>query len=129
MKLHLVRFSQDVDLENMEATENFLVFKREDGSTFRVPVPEETIQELLKNGSADSAKVARKNPDPGDLVEQESTLEDPEETPSWTEFESGEGTAFRGQIQLEEEDYEEAAPRRYAPQTFVEDDEDGVPAL
>lgn len=128
MKLHLVRFSQDVDLENMEATENFLVFKREDGSTFRVPVPEETIQELLKSGGPDSSRGARKEAAPAEIVEQSPTPEHPEEAPAWTEFESEDGTAFRGQIQLEEEDYEEPAPRRYTPQTFV-DDEDGVPAL
>lgn len=50
MKLTLIRFSQDMDIERLGqpgSLLNFLVFRRENGSTFRIPVPEETIQALL----------------------------------------------------------------------------------
>lgn len=138
MKLHLVRFSQDVDLENLEATENFLVFRKEDGSTFRIPVPEETIQELLRQGSTSGAKkVAAADPVEEEPAPSSETIDeesDPEDGQDWTEFGSEEDPAFRGQIQLEEDDLEgdleEDTPRRAArvPQNFL-DDEDGVPAL
>lgn len=125
MKLQLVRFSQDVDLENLEATENFLVFRKEDGTTFRIPVPEETVQELLRQGAGGGKVDPAPDPDP----EEQNTLT--EEDPGWTEFGSEEDPAFRGQIQLDEEDLAEEQPSRQprVPQNFLEDDEDGVPAL
>src|ERR1700757_2678703 len=48
MKIELVGFSQGVSLEDKNSTINYLDFKKEDGTTFRLPVPEETMQELLK---------------------------------------------------------------------------------
>ncbi len=49
MKLVLKSFSQDVDFANPDNTTNFLVFNEEDTKqVFRLPVPRETILELVK---------------------------------------------------------------------------------
>jgi len=77
MKLLLIAFSQDMDIENMGSMLNFLVFRKEDGSTFRLPVPEETVQELVPHvvDASPAAQVA-KSQRPAER-RQESAPQDP----------------------------------------------------
>lgn len=55
MELVLTGIGQEVSLSNMSETNNFLLFKRSDGSPLRVHVPEESIKELLSSLKSDSA--------------------------------------------------------------------------
>ena len=69
MKLVLTGFSQDVAIEN-KGVSNYLVFvDEESGTPFRLPVPQETISELVE--ALESA------PEP----EQEGEQEEEPETP------------------------------------------------
>lgn len=80
MKLQIIRFSQDVDLENLESTMNFLVVRREDGSTFRIPVPEETIQVLMSEAGGGKVEEHQEGPTPRKApYEQTVPQEDPDD--------------------------------------------------
>lgn len=57
MKYFLKSFSQDVSLERPDKALYYIVFAREDGSEFRVPVQEDTIKELTKEVFKSESKV------------------------------------------------------------------------
>ena len=48
MRVELVGFSQGVSFEEKDVMLNYLDFRKGDGSMFRIPVPEESMQVLLK---------------------------------------------------------------------------------
>ena len=94
MRVELTGFSQGVSFEEKGMMLNYLDFKKDDGSSFRVPVPEESMQVLLKevygNGQAKQAAVVEPAPEPlpegaeefgGDFTpgEEEPPLEPQEE--------------------------------------------------
>ncbi len=60
MKYTLKSFSQDVNLNKPGESQNFLVFDREDGTEFRIPVPQETIVALTWSTLAYEAKNGKK---------------------------------------------------------------------
>lgn len=67
MKYTLKSFSQDIHLDSPDESQHFLVFNREDGTEFRIPVPQETIIALTKNTLAYEAK----NPPVKELDDEE----------------------------------------------------------
>lgn len=52
--VELVGFSQGVSLSRKDETINYLDFKTETGKTFRLPVPQETLQALMAEVYGDS---------------------------------------------------------------------------
>jgi hypothetical protein len=70
MRVELTGFSQGVSFEEKGAMINYLDFRKDDGSSFRIPVPEESMQVLLKevyeNGQTKQAAPA---PEPEPLPE------------------------------------------------------------
>jgi hypothetical protein len=64
MELVLTGIGQEVSLSNMRETNNFLLFKRSDGSPLRVHVPEESIKELLSSLKSDTAPPQQYEPVP-----------------------------------------------------------------
>ena len=47
MKMVLIGIGQEVSLDQLNNTKNFLLFKKEDGTDFRVHVTQEAVQEVL----------------------------------------------------------------------------------
>jgi len=89
MKVELVGFSQGVSFVEKDVMLNYLDFRKADGSSFRIPVPEESMQVLLKevyaNGQEKQA-VAEPDPLPEEATEFGGDFDaeapvDPEEEP------------------------------------------------
>lgn len=76
MKYTLKSFSQDVNLSSPDASQHFLVFEREDGTEFRIPVPQETIISLTKNTLAYEARKPKKELSDEDVQAAAEEVED-----------------------------------------------------
>lgn len=89
MRVELVGFSQGVSFEEKGLMLNYLDFRKGDGSMFRIPVPEESMQVLLKevysNGHTKVADpVVEETPEEathfgGDFVPDQEPEEEPED--------------------------------------------------
>lgn len=80
MKYTLKSFSQDIHLNRPDESQHFLVFDREDGTEFRIPVPQETIIAITQSTLAYEAKRGPKEKVLDEEVEDEiNELEEREE--------------------------------------------------
>lgn len=61
MNIELIRYSQDVSVDNRDVT-SFLVFRKNGGDEFRVRVSDETIKDLVLKLGEDEAPISKDKP-------------------------------------------------------------------
>lgn len=125
MKIHLIRFSQDFDIDTKSML-NFLVFQREDGSVFRVPTQDDTLAAILEEiegGSVageeeEDVRDERHSPTYAETPRVMTLVDEYEDEPGLSEEATEFGEEFvpeippeggvRGQIELTPEELAEA---------------------
>lgn len=87
MKVELTGFSQGVSFTKKEETLHYLDFKTDEGKSFRLPVPEETLNTLIaevygeEKVAAPEAPEEMEEPEEDDLPEGATTFGEEEEGP------------------------------------------------
>jgi hypothetical protein len=121
--MKLTGFSQGVSLADA-STQNFLEFARDDGTTFRLPISEESMKIMVAEVYGAKKTAAAPPPEPPVYPEDEEEVE-PDATQFGAEEEEGNGAAEHEEDETEDEEEEQdEAVEAGFPQS-----EDEVPSL